>query len=273
MTASGEPSAPTGAPARLAPVRLTLDGAIATVTIDKPRVRNAMSREDWAAFRARLDTALAQGARALVVTGAAGSFCAGADTSAPQRTDLHPLDRLDAVTEPLIRLQELPIPVVAKVDGAAVGAGLSLALCADLVVATPRARFGAVFARRGLSLDTGCSWLLPRAVGLQTAKRLAYLAETIDAEEAHRIGLVTWLLPQDEIDGFTDELAQRLAAAPPVALRLNKELLSRAHERSFREAVAAENHAQVVNIGTDAPTARQAAAVGETPVFTGRWRG
>lgn len=254
-------------------VRLAFEGPVATITIDRPDVRNAMNRDAWAVLADHLGTVTRSQARVLVLTGTGGHFCAGADTSAPRRTDLHPLDRLSHVAAPLVALQELPLPVVAKVDGPAVGAGLSLALSADLVVATTRSRFGTAFSRRGLSLDTGSSWLLPRVVGLQTAKRLAYLAETLDAEEARGLGLVTWLVPPDEIDPFTDGLALRLAAAPPVAVRLDKELLNHSHERSFREAVAAENVAQVVNVGTDSPTAREALARGERPTFTGRWRG
>ncbi|OLT11038.1 hypothetical protein BJF79_24805 [Actinomadura sp. CNU-125] len=254
-------------------VRLALDGSVATVTIDRPAVRNAMDRDAWTVLGGHLETVARSEARVLVLTGTGGHFCAGADTSARRRPDLHPLDRLGHVTAPLVALQELPLPVVAKVDGPAVGAGLSLALAADLVVATTRARFGTGFARRGLSLDTGSSWSLPRAVGLQTAKRLAYLAETLDAAEAHRLGLVTWLVDPGEADPFTADLALRLAAAPPVAVRLDKELLDRSHERSFREAVAAENVAQAVNMGTDSPTAREALARGGRPAFTGRWRG
>lgn len=254
-------------------VRLEIDGAVATITIDRPAVRNAMDATCWGILAGHLDTVVAAGVRALVLTGANGDFCAGADTSARRRTELHPLDRLRDVTRPLLALHDLPIPVVAKVDGAAVGAGWSLALCADLVVATPRARFGMVFTKRGLSLDTGASWLLPRAVGLQTAKRLAYLGEVIDAAEAERLGLVTWLVDEAEVDAFTADVVRRLAAAPPVALRLDKQLLEHSHHRSFHEAIQAENAAQVVNVGTDSPTAREAYAEGRTPEFTGRWRG
>jgi enoyl-CoA hydratase/carnithine racemase len=254
-------------------VRLETVGRVATVTIDRPHVRNAMNRDTWSVLLGHLDTVVRSEARVVVIQGAGGHFCAGADTSAKRRTDLHPLDRLTHVTDPFTTLQALPLPVVAKVDGPAVGAGLSMALCADLVIASTRARFGTAFARRGLSLDTGCSWLLPRAVGLQNAKRLAYLAETIDVDEAQRLGLVTWTVEPDELDAFTDDVAQRLAAAPPVAIRLDKELLHASYGRSYAEAVAAENVAQVVNIGTDSTTAREAQAAGHTPDFTGRWRG
>lgn len=253
-------------------VRLDVDGPVATITLDRPTVQNAMDAPSWAVFAGHLEDVSRSQVRVLVLTGANGTFCAGADTSARRRTELHPLDRMRDVTRSLLALQELPVPVIAKVDGAAVGAGLSLALCADFVVASRRSRFGMVFARRGLSLDTGASWLLPRAVGMLAAKRLAYLAEVIDAEEADRLGLVSWLVDAPELDAFTADLAIRLAHAAPVALRLDKELLGRSHERSFREAIEAENIAQVVNIGTDSPGAREALDGGRTPEFTGRWR-
>lgn len=95
----------------------------------------------------------------------------------------------------------------------------NLALDCDFVVATPESRFCQIFAKRGLSVDLGGSWLLPKLVGLQQAKRLVLLANMIDAVEANALGLVTWLSPADEIDGFVDQLAGRLASGPPLALR------------------------------------------------------
>src|SRR6202000_2460121 len=101
----------------------------------------------------------------------------------------------------------LPIPPVAKVAGVAVGAGWNLALGCDLVVATPESTFSQIFSKRGLSIDLGGSWLLPKLVGLQQAKRLALLAETIDAAQAFAMNLVTWVVPAVEVDAFVDDLA------------------------------------------------------------------
>lgn len=254
------------------PVRLDFDGPVATITLDRPHKKNALDPEAWTMLDERLRAVAASDARVLVLTGAGGEFCSGADTSAPRPASVHPLDRMDQITAPLVTLQELPIPVVAKVDGVAVGAGWSLAMCADVVVASRRARFSQIFARRGLSPDTGATWLLTRAVGLQTAKRLAFLAEVIGAEEAKELGLVTWLVDEDGLDEFTADLVGRLAASPPVALRLTKQLLDQAGLRSFRDAVAAENVAQAVNFATDAPVARDAIVQGKPAEFTGRWR-
>src|SRR5699024_5867299 len=118
-----------------------------------------------------------------------------------------------------------------------VGAGWNLALGCDLVVATPESTFSQIFAKRGLSLDLGGSWLLPKLVGLQQAKRLALLAETIDAEQARQLGLVTWVVAGSEIDAFVAEIADRLAAGPPVALAQTKALLNEGADRTLREAL------------------------------------
>jgi 2-(1,2-epoxy-1,2-dihydrophenyl)acetyl-CoA isomerase len=181
--------------------------------------------------------------------------------------------KLRVLTDAALLLHELPVPTVAKVTGVAVGAGWNLALGCDLVVATPEARFSQIFARRGLSLDFGGSWLLPRLVGMQQAKRLALLAETIDAEEAHALGLVTWVVPAGEVDAFVADLTARLAAGPPVALAQTKALLHEGADRTLRDALANEARAQAVNFGTvDVSEAYAAFADRRTPVFTGGWR-
>lgn len=246
------------------------DGAVLTLTLNRPERKNAINADLWAALRENLtEAARDPGVRAVVLTGAGGAFSAGADLS-DGVTRGHPIDRMREVNEIALLLHELPVPSVAKVDGVAVGAGWNLALGCDLVVATPRARFSQIFARRGLSLDFGGSWLLPRLVGLQQAKRLALLAEMIDAAEAQRLGLVTWVI--EEIDGFVADLARRLAAGPPVALAQSKALLNEGADHTMREALAAEARAQTVNLATaDAPAAFAAFRDKTEPTFTGEW--
>ena len=121
-----------------------------------------------------------------------GAFCSGADISTPD--DSHPVHKLQRLTDVALALHELSVPTIAKVNGVAVGAGWNLALGCDLVAATPESTFSQIFSKRGLSVDLGGSWLLPKIVGLQQAKRLVLLAETIDAAEAHALGLVTWMV-------------------------------------------------------------------------------
>lgn len=254
------------------PELLVADRAgVRTVTLNRPQRKNAMT---WTMWRELADVLRETGGdrsvRALVLTGAGGAFCSGADISVPDAR--HPMDKLRIFTDLALQLHELPIPTVAKVTGPAVGAGWNLALGCDLVVATPGATFAQIFARRGLSVDLGGSWLLPKLVGLQQAKRLALLAETIDADRAEALGLVTWVIAAAEIDGFTADLAARLAAGPPVALAQTKALLNEGADSTLREALAGEARAQGVNFATaDAPEAYAAFAGKRTPRFTGAW--
>ncbi|MFF2846271.1 enoyl-CoA hydratase/isomerase family protein [Streptomyces sp. NPDC058001] len=256
------------------PVLLThdTDDGVRTLTLNRPHRKNALDPALWAALRDALGTAGEdRDVRVLVLTGAGGAFCSGADLSGG-RSGVHPLHRMRTLTDIALLLHELPVPTVAKVTGVAVGAGWNLALGCDLVVATPQARFAQIFARRGLSLDLGGSWLLPRLVGLQQAKRLALLAESIDAEQARALGLVTWVVPEPEIDAFVSGLGTRLAAGPEIALAQTKALLNEGANRTLREALAGEARAQSVNFATaDAAEAYAAFAERRDPVFTGHW--
>ena len=140
------------------------------------------------------------------------------------------------------------------------------------MVATPESRFCQIFSKRGLSVDLGGSWLLPKLVGLQQAKRLVLLADMIDAEEAHRLGLVTWVKAADELDAFVDGLAARLAAGPPFALAQSKALLNDGANVTLREALANEARAQPGNFATaDSGEAYAAFAAKRDPEFTGEW--
>lgn len=247
------------------------DGVL-TLTLNRPERKNAINAELWDALREHLGAAGKDpGLRVVVVKGAGDAFCAGADLSGGVRRG-HPLARMRSVNEVALLLHELPLPSIAWVDGVAVGAGWNLALGCDLVVATPRSRFSQIFARRGLSLDFGGSWLLPRLVGLHQAKRLALLAEMIDAAEAYRLGLVTHLAEADEIAATVADLTARLAAGPPVALAQSKALLNEGSDRTMRDALAAEARAQTINFATaDAPAAFRAFNEKRDPTFTGEW--
>ncbi|MEU1521558.1 enoyl-CoA hydratase-related protein [Nocardia rhamnosiphila] len=258
---------PTGEPELLVADR----AGVRTVTLNRPHRKNAMTWAMWRELADVLrDTGRDRSVRALVLTGAGGAFCSGADISVPDAR--HPMDKLRIFTDLALQLHELPIPIVAKVTGVAVGAGWNLALGCDLVVATPGATFAQIFARRGLSVDLGGSWLLPKLVGLQQAKRLALLAETVDAARAESLGLVTWVIADAEIDAFTADLADRLAAGPPVALAQTKALLNEGADSTLREALAGEARAQGVNFATaDAPEAYAAFAGKRAPRFTGAW--
>ncbi|WP_280382642.1 enoyl-CoA hydratase/isomerase family protein [Nocardia wallacei] len=251
-----------------------VDGVL-TLTLNRPHRKNAVTRDLWAALGDTFhQVAHGRGVRAVVLTGAGGAFCSGADISDAAGVDEFPdpSREMRAINETVQQLHDLPVPTIAKVRGVAAGAGWNLALGCDLVVAAPDARFCQIFARRALSLDCGGSWLLPKLVGLQQAKRLALLADMIGAEEAHSLGLVTWVQPDDTLDKFVDELAARLAAGPPMALAQTKALLNDGTDRTLREALANEAKAQAINLsGADVIEAFAAFAEKREPVFTGAW--
>jgi enoyl-CoA hydratase/carnithine racemase len=253
------------------PVLLCSDhDGVRTLTLNRPRRKNAINRELWIALAQAL-TAVGKddGVRAVVLTGAAGAFCSGADISTPD--DSHPVHKLQRLTDVALALHELSVPTIAKVNGVAVGAGWNLALGCDLVVATAESTFSQIFSKRGLSVDLG-SWLLPKIVGLQQAKRLVLLAETIGAAEAHALGLVTWVVDAGEIDAFVADVADRLAGGPPIALAHSKALLNEGADRTMRDALANEARAQVGNFATvDSAEAYAAFAAKRDPSFTGQW--
>jgi len=255
-----------------APVLLSDDrDGVRTLSLNRPHRKNAINPELWIALRDALNAAgRDRGVRALVITGSGGSFCSGADIS--EVDHVHPKYKLQRLTDVALALHELPIPTVAKVTGVAVGAGWNLALGCDLVVATPESTFSQIFSKRGLSIDLGGSWLLPKLVGLQQAKRLALLAETIDAAEAHALNLVTWVVPGVDIDAFVTDLTGRLAAGPPIALAQTKALLNEGADRTLRDALASEARAQIGNFATaDAGAAYAAFKHRREASFTGRW--
>ena len=159
---------------------------VRTLTLNLPDRKNSINAQLWVALADGLRTAARDGdLRTLVITGAGGAFCSGADISTPE--DIHPQHKLRSLTEVALALHELTVPTIAKVTGVAVGAGWNLALGCDVVVATPESKFCQIFSRRGLSVDLGGSWLLPKLVGLQQAKRLVLLADPIDAAEAYAV--------------------------------------------------------------------------------------
>lgn len=230
-------------------------GAIATLTLNRPEARNALDLAMRRELAAALDEVEADsGVRVLVLTGAGGHFCAGGDVKSMRERRYTAADgraRVEALNRLVLRLVDFPRPTIASVDGFAVGAGCNLALACDLVVASDRARFGQVFARIGLVPDGGGTWLLPRLVGLARAKELIFTAEVIDAAEAARIGLVNRVVPPAALAEETTRLAERLAAGPPLALRLAKRLVNRAVASDLAPALEAEAAAQAIAVTTE----------------------
>jgi enoyl-CoA hydratase/carnithine racemase len=248
---------------------------IVTITLRRPEKKNAADGAMWNELLAEFRAIAGNSSdRAVVITGAGGNFCSGADLWQGASGDGPPPHQLSAmrhITDVCLALHRIPQPTVAKVRGVAVGAGLNLALSCDLIVASENARFSEIFAKRGLSLDFGGSWLLPRLVGMHRAKELALLADIIDAPTAADMGLVNRVLPDDDVDAFVDDWASRLAAGPPIALAMSKRLLNNSMHVTLEEALDDEGLSQTVNFGTtDTVEAIKAFVEKRPPVFEGR---
>ncbi len=250
-----------------------LDGVV-TITLRRPEKKNAADGAMWNELLDEFRSIASNPAdRAVVLTGAGGNFCSGADLwqSSGDGPPMHQLSAMRHITDVCLALHRIPQPTVAKVRGVAVGAGLNMALSCDLIVASENARFSEIFAKRGLSLDFGGSWLLPRLVGMHRAKELALLAEIIDANQAAEMGLVNRVLPDGELDAFVDDWAARLAGGPPIALAMSKRLLNNSMHVTLEEALDDEGLSQTVNFGTkDTIEAIKAFMEKRDPVFEGR---
>ena len=259
-------------------VLLDVDEGVATVTLNQPERRNALSAEISAGIQDALDDVVAGDARCVVVTGAGGAFCAGGDIdrmreAAETQPPVHERAAdLERMTSGLItRLVELPVPTVAKIDGPAVGAGANLAIACDVQVASARSVFGFVFRQVGLSVDAGTSYLLPRLVGENVAKELVFTGEIFDAERAADLGVVNHVYPDEAFDERADELVGEIAAGPTVALGRAKKLLGTGLEKSLRQALRDEATAQgLVFASADHEEGVEAFLEGREPHFEGR---
>lgn len=257
----------------MADIEVTRADAIATVTINRPHRKNAVTGDMWAQLAETFRSLSADAdIRCVVITGAGGEFCSGADLAAREGSGrpVHQLAAMRSVNDAALALHRMPQPTIAKVRGVAVGAGCNMALGCDLVVASENARFSEIFAKRGLSVDFGGTWLLPRRVGLHRAKELALFGDIISAADASEMGLVNRVLPDSELDAFVDGWARRLAAGPPIALALTKRMLNNAMNVTMEEALDDEGAAQTVNFGTkDTIEAMSAFTEKREPKFKG----
>jgi enoyl-CoA hydratase/carnithine racemase len=248
------------------------DGVV-TLTLNRPDKLNSITGAMWGGLRDVFDEVAANhDDRVLVVTGAGKGFCAGADLvdSGMPRGAGGRLEHMRGVGRSAAALRDIGKPTIAKVNGVAAGAGLSLALGCDLVIASDVARFSAIFVQRGLSIDYGGSWLLPRLIGVHKAKELAFLADVIDAAEAERIGIVNRIVAADELDAAVDIVVARLLQMAPIALAQTKHLLDQAFTVTFADAAEAEAAAQVVNLSSDdAKEAVRAFMEKRNPQFSG----
>ena len=230
-------------------------GLVRWLTIDRPDRKNAIPFDGWTDLRSAFDAFEASGQRVLVVTGAGGEFCAGADLD-PSRVDrLQSVEdrhsRMKNVGAAAMTLHRLTKPVIAAVDGVAVGAGMNLALGCDVVIASERARFSEIFVRRGLTVDFGGTWLLPRAVGLQRAKELALSGRFVEAEEAKELGIAMEVVAVDQMHDRAQEIAESFLAGAPIGQMFAKQGINASFESSFTESISWEGQSQSIALGTE----------------------
>lgn len=224
------------------PLRVERDGAIVTLVFNRPQALNAINVAMAQALLAALqDIARDDSVRALVLRGAGRAFMAGGDLVTLQRD---PLDGVDALLEPLnqamLLLAGLNAPVIAQVQGVAAGAGLSLMLQADFVLASEGSKFNLAYINLGASCDVGASWALPRWVGLRRALEISMLGETLDAAQAQHMGLINRVLPADALESEVRHLALRLANGPTQALGHMRRLMRASLETDLPTQLGAE---------------------------------
>ena len=257
--------------------QFSVDGGVAAVRLDRPDKLNALTFDAYADLRDLLAELPQRGdSRVLVVRGSGRAFCSGGDVHEIIGATLSMApDELLAFTrmtgQVIQAMRECPVPIIAAVHGMAAGAGAVIALAADFRVCTPAARFAFLFTKVGLSgADMGAAYLLPRLVGLGHATRLLMLGDTISADEASRIGLVSELVEAEEFDQAVDGLAQRLASGPVQAYAQTKALLTREQDMSLSAAVELEAMTQALLMkGQDYAEVHAAFTAGREP----RWSG
>ena len=231
-------------------LRVERRGHVLVLTLDRPERLNALDATLRAAIPAAFEEAQHdREVRAVVLTGTGRGFCSGVDLSAPRpATEAgppadapDPLDELGWVGRQALAVHGFDKPTVAAVNGVAAGAGMSLALACDVRVGSVAGtRFRTVFLERNLSPDSGMSWFLPRIVGYSRAADLLFTSRDVDGDEAHRIGLLDRLVPEDEVLDTAVELAERMASLPPLAMRSAKRVLQHNLDVGLEDALRYE---------------------------------
>nr|BFE57774.1 enoyl-CoA hydratase-related protein [Dactylosporangium thailandense] len=256
-------------------VTRTVEDGVARIVFNRPEKRNALGppqRERVIAFLAEAGAAVE--VRAIVLAAVGRAFCAGGDLSGTGAAKA----KVVGGTGPGVRsaqaliaaVLDCPKPVVAAVNGVAAGMGAQLALAADFVVASSRARFAELFITRGIVPDAGAAYLLPRILGLHTAKRLLLLGGDLSVADAERLGIVHQVAEPDELDAAADALAARLAAGPTVAIGLAKRLLNQSLDSDRVAAFDREEMAVAMNVWTeDSAEGLRSFAEKRDPVFRG----
>jgi 2-(1,2-epoxy-1,2-dihydrophenyl)acetyl-CoA isomerase len=236
---------PSAHPASGAPLEVTREGAIATLRFSRPEAMNAIDVPMAQALLAAVQgLATDPGVRAVVLCGAGKAFMAGGDLATLRADPVQgAADLLGPLNAAVQTLASMNAPVIAKVHGAAAGAGLALMLQADFVIAAEGTRFNLAYINLGTSCDVGASWALPRLVGLRHALEIALLGDTLTASDALRLGLVNRVVPAEHLGEATATLVNRLANGPTLAYGATKRLMRASFDHNLDAQLAAETAA------------------------------
>ena len=256
------------------PVLYQVDGAVATITLNRPDVLNALNTPLMLALREALTQAQTDEAvRAVIVTGAGRGFSAGADlASSSPGGGSDPGSTLRDRYHPVITLmRSMPKPIISAVNGVAAGAGMSIAMAGDIILAGRSASFLQAFSKIGLVPDAGSTWFLPRYVGDVRARAMAILADRISAEDAKSFGLVWQVCEDDALQTQAREMAAKLASMPTRAYAMIKEALNDSHQRDLPAQLELEAELQMKAAKTEDFREGVAAFLQKRPaVFTGK---
>lgn len=260
-------------PIATSPLEVTRDGAVATLRFSRPGALNAINVPMAQALLAAVRQLAADASvRAVVLCGAGKGFMAGGDLATLRANPVQgAADLLGPLNEAVQVLATMNAPVIAKVHGVAAGAGLSLMLQADFVIAAEGTRFNLAYINLGTSCDVGASWALPRLVGLRNALEIALMGDTLTASDALRLGLVNRVVPAEHLDTAAAALIDRIAHGPTLAYGATKRLMRASFDRDLDTQLIAETAAFAGCAATqDMRAGIEAFFEKKTPVFEGR---
>ena len=258
-------------------VLVNTDDGVLTITLNDPERMNPLSIDAKEGLLEVLSKTGGDDVRCIVLEGAGDAFCSGGDVdqmreSAGTTTDDDPVDRSHRLSNEIIKqVANIPVPVVMKIDGPAVGGGAGLATAGDIKLASDRAKIGFTFRHVGLSIDDGTSYYLPRIVGLDVAKELVFSGRLVGADEAEELGLVHDVFPTAEFDERCAEVVNDIADGPTKAMGHMKQLLNRSYQKTLEQSLEDEYLAQEIARSTsDHREGIDAFLDDRSPDFTGQ---
>lgn len=254
------------------PVLWSVENGVGRITLNRPEAANAVGLASSRALSAAIDAVVAAAPRVVVLTGRGPRFCAGGDISefvADQENMAQLIDRILVPLHPaLLRLVNMPAPVITAVNGPLGGAGIALALCGDIVLAADTMKLRAGYSAIGLTPDAGASWFLTRRVGASKAKEIFLLNDTLSADECLRLGIVNAVVPAAELEQRTHALVERLVAGAGGAFARIKVLCDAAERRDLGDHLALEHQMMLASAASaDAREGVQAFAQKRAPKF------